>query len=485
VVAGTVGLVAAAAIVAFVGLAPIPSHRITVPTVVVTPQPADQVRLCDGALLRLGDESGQNAGTASAIASPSVTAGASGAAVASSPLASSDAGTGGSKAAPTQLTLPPVAGGTVSGAQSQQVAEADDTGFAAAACAEPTASIWLVGGSTAVGRTTLLTLANASAVDATVALTILGPNGAITAPGMSGIIVKSGEQRVIPLAGFAPDVAAPVVHVVARGGQVTAALQQSIVRGLDPGGVDIVSASADPAKKLVIPGIRVVNAVGANRALALPDWDDVAAAVRVAVPGTAPAKVQVSLVPQDASLTGLSFEMDVAGGQTSELPLDSAEATDTGGVAIPDGSYTVVLTSDRPIVGGVRVSTVQDTAGADATASSDTVAPPCDFAWYASAPLLGGDTEISVAAGPSPVFAAMNPGTTDITVVLDAGDGSPLSLKVPAGAAASLPVAPGTSYLLRGAKGLAASISYAGNAQLAAYPLTSPRPVSGPITVHP
>jgi hypothetical protein len=79
----------------------------------------------------------------------------------------------------------------------------------------------------------------------------------------------------------------------------------------------------------------------------------------------------------------------------------------------------------------------------------------------------------------------MNPGKTDITVVLDAGTGSPLSLKVPAGAAASIPVVPGASYLLRGAAGLNASISFAGDAQLAAYPVASPRPLASPITVHP
>jgi hypothetical protein len=262
-------------------------------------------------------------------------------------------------------------------------------------------------------------------------------------------------------------------------------LQQSIVRGLDPGGVDLVAAGADPALHVVIPGIRVVNSQGVNRALALPDWDDVSAAVRVAVPGTASAKVQVSLIPLDASLTGLSFEMDVLAGQASELPLDSAEATESAGVAIPDGSYTVVLDSNQPVVGGVRVSTVLDTAGADATTTTDTVAPPSDFAWYASAPTLTADTAVSIAEGPSPVFSAMNPGKTDITVVLDAGTGSPLSLKVPAGAAASIPVVPGASYLLRGAAGLNASISFAGDAQLAAYPVASPRPLASPITVHP
>jgi hypothetical protein len=485
VVAGTVGIVAAVSVIAAVGLVPLPTHAISPPTVVVTPTPADQIRLCAGGLLRLGDETGQNAGTASSIGAPSVRGGAIGATLRGSELGAGDAGTGGTPSAPRLLRIPATPGATLSGAQSQ-VAEAQDyTGFATAACAEPSGSLGLVGGSTAVGRTTLLTLANPSGVDATVALTILSPNGAVNAPGMAGIVVKPGEQRVIPLAGFAPDVASPVVHVVARGGQVTAYLQQSIVRGLDAGGIDIVNAGADPATHLVIPGVRVRNSVGVNRALALPDWDDVVAAVRVAVPGTTAAKVQVSLVPQDSKLTGLSFEMDVASGQVNELPLDSAAETDSGSVAIPDGDYTVVLDADQPVVAGARVSTAVDPVGTAAGTASDTSAPASDFAWYSSAPVLTGDTAVTIAPGASPEISATNTGAKDVALVLKAQGGQDLTLNVPAGAAASIPVATGTTYLLQGAKGLIVGVSYAGDALLGAYPVASARPVSGPVTIHP
>lgn len=485
VVAGTVGVVAALAVIGGVGLIPLPSHAIHPPTVVVTPVPADQTRLCAGSLLRLGDETGQNADTPSSIGAPSVRNGAIGAQATSSVLGSSDAGDGGSVSAPTLLSVPATTGATLSGAQSQRADSPDYSGFAAASCAEPSGSIWLVGGSTAVGRTTLLTLGNASGVDATVALTILGPDGAVSAPGMTGIVVKNGEQRVISLAGFAPDIASPVVHVVARGGQVSAYLQQSTVRGLDAGGIDIVNAGADPSTHLVIPGIRVRNSIDVNRALALPDWDDVVAAVRVAVPGATPAKVQVSLVPENSALTGLSFEVDVAAGQVSELPLDSAAETDSGNVAIPDGDYSVVLESDQPVVGGARVSTADAVSGSTTGDESDTTAPASDFAWYASAPVLTADTAVSIAPGDSPELSASNPSGTAVALVLTAQGGEDLTLNVPAGGSASLPVVVGTTYLLTGAKGLIVSVSYAGSAALAAYPVSSARPVSAPITIHP
>ncbi|HEY4226669.1 MAG TPA: DUF5719 family protein [Pseudolysinimonas sp.] len=487
VVTGTVGVVAALAVIGAVGLLPLPAHRIAVPSVSVTPVPTDQTRLCAGGLLRLGDETGQNANSASSLGAPSLRADSIGASLSSAPLALSDADTGGGASAPDQLTIPAAAGATLSGAQSQ-VAEAQDfTGFAAAACAEPSGSVWLVGGSTAVGRTTLLTVANPSSVDATVALTILGKDGPVSAPGMSGIIVKSGAQRVIPLAGFAPDVATPVVHVQASGGQVVAYLQESIVRGLDAGGVDLLGGGVAPTEHLVIPGVRVSDAVGVNKALALPDWDDVVAAVRVAVPGAKAAKVQVSLVPQDAKLDGLTFEMDVSSGQVSELGLDSAAQTDTGKVAIPDGTYSVVIDADQPVVAGVRISTAVDPAAGDpaAAAQSDTTAPPSDFAWFAPASPLTGDTAVTIAPGPAPMLSATNPTKASITMTLEAQDGPDLSLVVPAGGSASLAVSAGSTYLLKGATGLLAAISFAGAAELAHYTIASAGPVSGPIVVHP
>ncbi|MEP6843800.1 MAG: DUF5719 family protein, partial [Pseudolysinimonas sp.] len=275
----------------------------------------------------------------------------------------------------------------------------------------------------------------------------------------------------------------------ARGGQVVATLQQSIVRGLDAGGVDLIGGGVDPSRHLVIPGVRVIEAVGVRKALALPDWDDVVAAVRVAVPGGKAAKVQVNLVPEGAQLGGLSFEVDVSSGQVSELALDSAANTDTGKVAIPDGMYTVVIDSDQPVVAAVRVSTASDpnaAAGGTGASDSDTVAPPSDFAWFAPSPVLSSDTAVSIAAGPAPMLSAMNPTSAAITLTLDAqAGGGSLSLVVPAGGSASIAVDPGTSYLLKNATGLVAAVSYGGDARLGHYGIASPGPVSAPIVIRP
>ena len=77
VVAGTVGLAIALAAIAGATFLPIPSYTATPPSVEVTPVPTAQQLVCPGALLRLGDETGQSATTASSLGAPSLRSGAS------------------------------------------------------------------------------------------------------------------------------------------------------------------------------------------------------------------------------------------------------------------------------------------------------------------------------------------------------------------------------------------------------------------------
>ena len=481
-VAGTIAVVAAAATIGAVGLVPFPTTGVTSPGVEITPVAADQVRVCAGSVLRFGDESGENADTPIAIGIPSVRDAALGSTLDRSPITASDASTGGTPAAPEVLRIVPGDGAAVAGAQSQVVEARDFVGYAAAACAEPSGSIWLVGGSTTVGRTSILTLTNPTAVDASVTLTILGEKGPIEAPGMNGIDVAAGSQRVLSLAGYAPGLASPVVHVEARGGQVTAFLQPSIVRGLDATGVDLVDAAPDPATELTFPGVRIFDSVGTNRALSLQDWDDVAPVIRVLNPGTTTTEVTVSVTPLDPAIEGTSFPVQADPGIVTDVPLDSGMEAETG-VALADGLYTVTMSADQPIVGGVRVSAAADIGAVES--EGPVAAPVSDLAWYSASPALTVDTLVAIAPGPEPTLTAVNPTTSEISLVLEAQSGEDITLVVPPGGAASTAVVAGTSYLLRDPAGLLAGVSYAADDRMAAYPISSARPVSGSILVRP
>jgi hypothetical protein len=349
---------------------------------------------------------------------------------------------------------------------------------------------------------------------------IYGEDGAVTAPGMTGIDVPALGQRVVSLAGFAPGVASPVVHVSARGGRVVATLQQSIVRGLDAVGVETIGAGADPASSVIIPGVRIADAIGVNRASALADWQDVIPALRVLAPGDLPAKLTVRVVPVSGSaedVVGASFQLQVDAGIVSEIPLDAGGAesgaqpdaaesdasdadvvasdtgaSDTEGTAaatddvhgLQDGLYTVFIDADQPIVAGVRASTAVD-PGQDAGPDQVLSAPPSDVAWFSAAPALDDSGLVVVPAGPSPVLTVGNPTATDIDLSLTpAGGGEPEVVTVPAGGSVAIPVAAG-GYRLDAAAGVSAGVSFAASGALASFVVSPPRPVAGPIVVHP
>src|SRR5690606_4453511 len=135
----------------------------------------------------------------------------------------------------------------LAGSQVQTLNGAGLTGMSAAECVEARSDIWLVGGASDTGRTSILTLANPGEVAATVSVQIFSEEGQVAAPGAEGIVVQPNSETSYSLAGFAPDVVSPVIHVTSVGGNVVAHLQQSTVRILEPGGVDIVGPSAGPA----------------------------------------------------------------------------------------------------------------------------------------------------------------------------------------------------------------------------------------------
>jgi hypothetical protein len=490
---GTVGVGAAAAVIAAVAFLPLPTFGPEPRTVTVEPAAGDQVRVCPGAGMRIGDEIGGSADSVFAIDAPSTAGEVEGGELERRRLTSADPDAS-SRSAPEVLVGPPAGMALIGGAQSQDLDAPDFRGFAAASCAEPSGSIWLVGGATTVGRSTSLSLANQTDVPSRVSLAIFGEEGRISAPGMSGIEVPANGQRVISLAGFAPGVVSPIVHVAARGGRVVATLQHSIVRGLDAVGVETVGAGADPAESLVVPGVRIVDTVGTNRASALADWQDVGPVIRFLVPGETGGRVTVRVVPETAGAVGSSFETEVEPGAVIELPLD-AGAIEGGGTedgeehdeneahGIGDGVYTVFVDSDVPVVAAVRASTAVD-SGTTPAPDAAPEAPDSDLAWFAAAPPLEIDTVLVVPAGPSPLLSVVNPTTSEVEFDLaPLGGGAARSVTVPPSGSVSVSVDPG-SYLLTGTEGLSMAVTFAAGGALASFTLAPPRPVSGEITIH-
>jgi len=258
---------------------------------------------------------------------------------------------------------------------SYSATDGDLRGLASAQCQQPGNDAWLLGANTAVGRTAVLNLSNASETPATVNLELYGHQGQIQAPGARGLLVAPGTTRSVNLAGLAPNEAQLAVHVRSTGGPVAGTIQQSVLRGLAPGGVEYLAPGAGPSNLQVMSGVDVQDPAATKALAGKSGFADAVPALQIAVPGSTDAVVQVSLygangerkVPNGGVVT-------VKGGSVATLNLDG----------VPAGSYTIKATSDVSFVASTRI-----TRGAkpeDAT----------DFAWSPASARLGSQHLVAV-----------------------------------------------------------------------------------------
>lgn len=462
VVGGVVGLGIAGIAIAGASLLPIPSFQAAVPVSTVKPVPADQQRVCPGPLLALAADAGE-ATAASPFDSPVSTYGADDGSIETRTLkADSDASS--DSEAPQVLTVATPKGAPapprIAGAQSQNATTDDLAGLAAAACGEASADSWLVAGSTALGQTSLLTLSNPTSVQATVDVTIFAETGPVDAPGAAGIVVPAGAQKVIPLAGLAPSVAAPVVHVQSTGGQVLASLQQSFEQGIDPRGVELAGATGSPSRVQVISGMTIANLAAIQGAQSGEGYGVDLPAVRVFVPGDTDADITVGAVGENGTAAGNSYAQTVKAGVVSEIPLDH----------LKDGNYTVTVRSSVPVVAAARTSV----AGAKAH----------DFTWFVSSQPMDATFLAAVPSAPTPMVHFANPGEKDQKVTIEGRNGKPATLTIPAEGAANVKVGAGM-YTVSGGDGLYVSVSFAADGRASSFALNPPGPLAAPIEVYP
>ncbi|MET3810806.1 DUF5719 family protein [Arthrobacter sp. UYEF3] len=255
--------------------------------------------------------------------------------------------------------------------------DGDLRGTAAAACQRPANDLWLVGANTAVGRTAVLNLSNASGTPATVSLDLFGAKGTIQAPGSRGLLVAPGSTRAIILAGLAPGQEQLSVRVRSTGGPVSAVIQQSVLRGLTPGGVDFISPGTAPASRQVISGLDLQDPAGLTAVIAKPGFADAKPALQITVPGAADAVVEVKLFGRDG-------QKPLPGGGV--VTAKAGAVTEVSLAGVPAGHYTIAASSDVSFAAAARV-----TRGLKADEAGD-------FAWAPSSARLGSQHVVPVPA---------------------------------------------------------------------------------------
>ncbi len=209
---------------------------------------------------------------------------------------------------------------------------ATTAGYAEYACQAPSASQWLVGGSSVVGRTSVLNIANIDDTPATVDVDVWSEQGKSAARSLQGIAIPPRSVKAIALALVDPGRAVYAVHVMAASGQVTSAIVDRGQHALASLGIDVIEPFAQPLASGLV-GIVPGGSRGATLALLSPG---------------VPTAVHVSLVTSDGTYP-------LAGAENLTLDADRVLR-----VPIPDAAVTgdvaVLVQADTPVIAGVAES---------------------------------------------------------------------------------------------------------------------------------
>lgn len=447
---GIAGVVLAAAAVAVPQLLPLPVVSRAAEGVIVTPVAADSALVCGGDLIDASEPGQLRAIKGSRLAVWPADSAARSTVLAAPDVAAPGAGIVG-------LSVPANATPTPEGATTQAVANETVSGLSARGCAEPSADSWLVAGSTDVGRTSVLVLANPTSVAATVDLTLFGETGVVQATGATGIVVPARTVRALPLAGLAPNVVQPVLHVTARGGEVAASIQSSVIVGLTPQGIETTGPSAAPATLAVIAGLTLTSPP-AGAAGDDGSGGPGSPVLRILAPGESDSTVSIEVSNEDPSGQGISTQVVVPAGRVGEVPLKG----------LADGSYRITLTADQPIVAAGRTTS---------TGSAGT-----DFAWFVSGAATSTPFGIGNTGEPGALLHLVNGSNTTATVTLTSASGL-RRLELGPYAASSVAIRT-DSVVVASTQPVQASVSIARDGRIAAYAVVPPGPLSSPVKVY-
>ena len=491
---GIVGAGVAAGVIAVLAIVPLPGFTGEAPALTLAPTASDQQRVCQGPLVQVLPSTSEAATFLSngpaelSTYSPSSQVTETNLDAVDN-LAPEDLGR------PSVVAVPAVPDSEeqplLSGNQLQTAVGDELSGLAGAACAEPSNDAWLVGGATDLGRTTLVMLSNPTDVTATVTMTVWSEMGLIEAITTEGLIVLPGEQRIVSLAAYAPDAIAPVVHVVSTGGRVLASLQHSVMRTLQPSGVEWVNPGVGPNTTQVMPGVFLMSHHEHDDSEMGAVLSDIEPAVRVLAPGKEDADVTVTVLSESGET--IEIESRLKANTVVQFPF----------IGIEDGIYTVIVTADKPIVAAVR--TVQDADAdptkigtheedhsetpAEAPAENLEVEPIAygggDFTWFSPSARLVADTVLPLPAGANPLLTLYNPSPKVIEVTVSAGGQQDVVLTLNPKQMASTQLQASTRYTLTGTAGLIGGLTYIGTGVGSSIALNPANVLGTPITVYP
>jgi hypothetical protein len=239
------------------------------------------------------------------------------------------------------------------GIRTIQQGSGDLTGFAAAPCSTTSNTVWLTGATTTLGHTAVLSVTNPSATPAGITATVYTKDGETTTGGIQPFTLKPGETRSFNLGGTAVEAKASSVKVESSGAAVSASVNQTIMRGTTPGGIDtITGGTADTVQ--VMTGVRTQ---GAKKSKSLGSSGDTGAETpQVQIADASGSGTQTSVVATDSHGKRKVIK------ENAEVPADSVLDVDLS--SLPKGTWTIQVGASEPVVATTRMMKGDDTKSA-------------------------------------------------------------------------------------------------------------------------
>lgn len=226
---------------------------------------------------------------------------------------------------------------------------ASTKGYASYACQPPSASQWLVGGSSVAGRNAVVAIANVDDAPATVNVEVWTDKGKSGARSLEGIEVPAHSRSMLQLSLVEPGRAIFAVHVIATAGQVSSTILDRGQSGIVSLGIDVVGQASEPSTYQFV-GVIPDGAKDARLAFVSPG---------------VPTTVRVSLLTQDG-------EFALADAEARAVDADQLNVVEIPNDAV-SGDVAVIVRADDPVIAGASFS-VSLRGGSD-LASATSLAP--------------------------------------------------------------------------------------------------------------